>query len=95
MILEVHDTEVGNSHLASIKDIDYDYMAEQWVQDFMNDETKRQRTKFNIASFILKDEEGVRAVWQVYENFDVALVEKSERFQGEWVLNSRFAPNLG
>ena len=46
MFLEVHDTEVGNSHLASVKNIDYDYMAEQWVQDFMNDEAKRQRTKF-------------------------------------------------
>lgn len=65
-------------------------MAEQWVQDFMNNEAKH--CKFPISSFILKDEEGVRAVWKVYESSDVALVEKSVRFQGEWVLNSIFTP---
>lgn len=41
MLLEVHDTEVGNSHTASVKNIDYDYMAEQWVQDIVSDEVAR------------------------------------------------------
>lgn len=93
MLLEIHDSEVGNSHVASVKNIDYDYMAEQWVQDAIGDEAARpQPSKFPLREFILKDDQGIRATWQIHENLDVELVHKSERFTGEWVLNHRFTP---
>jgi chaperone required for assembly of F1-ATPase len=36
MYLELHDNEVGNSLSAQINNIDYDYQAEQWVQETYN-----------------------------------------------------------
>ena len=93
MILEVHDIEVGNSHAATIKNIDYDYQAEQWAQDLSSDEIHRPSPrKHRLEQLILTDDVGVRAVWKIHENFDVELVQKSERFIGEWILNSRFTP---
>lgn len=90
MILEVHDVEVGNSLLAKIKNLDYDYQAEQWVQDFMNDREMRRTLPHELDQFILFDENGVRATWRVHNNSSVELTEKSERFKGKWVLNSIF-----
>lgn len=40
MILEIHDNEVGNTLAGRVNNIDYDYMAEQWVQDLVTDESK-------------------------------------------------------
>lgn len=90
MFLEIHDKEVGNSLAGKVKNIDYDYMAEQWVQEIVSDPTKRS---LSLDQFILKDEQGVRAIWKVHENMDAELIERSERFRGEWVLNYRFVPN--
>jgi hypothetical protein len=92
MILEVHDTEEINSLAATVKNLDYDYQAEQWVQDIMTDEVNGGPRKFALAKFILKDDQGIRAVWKVLPNMDVAIVEKSPRFTGEWVLNLPFTP---
>lgn len=95
MILEIHDTEAGNTLAGRVNHIEYDYMAEQWVQDLVTDETKMVVSgsqRFPLDKMILKDELGVRAVWKIHENLDAELVEKSERFTGQWVLNHRFTP---
>lgn len=93
MILEIHDSEAGNTLTGRVNNIEYDYMAEQWVQDIVTDEKKRESpAKFALDRMILKDGAGIRAVWKIHENFDVELVEKSERFTGQWVMNSRFTP---
>lgn len=92
MILEVHDIEVGNTLTASIKNIDYDYMAEQWVQDLVSDAIQQTRPNFPWDQIILNDDIGVRAIWKIHENLDAELIQKSDRFTGEWVLNHRFVP---
>jgi len=92
MILEIHDNEEGNTLAGRHPNIDYDYQAEQWVQDLITDEANRPKPKFRLAKFILKDDQGERATWIVHDNLDVELVSKTERFTGEWVLNLPFTP---
>ena len=89
MILEIHDSEPGNSLAGRVNELDYDYQAEQWVQDIIKKESTIPQ-RFPLAKFILKDSEGERATWEVVENFGVKLATKSIRFQGEWVLESVF-----
>ena len=93
MILEIHDNEVGNTLAGRVNNIDYDYMAEQWVQDLVTDESKgSKRQNHRLEKMVLIDELGVRAVWKIHENLDAELIEKSDRFGGEWVLNLPFSP---
>lgn len=92
MILEIHDNEVGNTLAGQVNNIDYDYMAEQWVQDLVTDESKGLKRQHRFDKMVLKDDLGVRAVWKIHENLDAELIEKSERFSGEWVLNLPFSP---
>lgn len=92
MILEIHDNEVGNTLAGQVNNIDYDYMAEQWVQDLVTDESKGSNRQNRLDKMILKDDLGVRAVWKIHENLDAELIEKSDRFRGEWVLNLPFSP---
>ena len=92
MILEIHDNEVGNTLAGRVNNIDYDYMAEQWIQDLVNDESKNPKQKYSLDKLVLLDDLGVRAVWKIHENLDAELIEKSDRFCGEWVLNFRFGP---
>lgn len=33
MFLEIHDAEAGNSHMGTVRSLDYDYQAEIWVTD--------------------------------------------------------------
>lgn len=92
MILEIHDNEVGNTLAGQVNHIDYDYMAEQWVQDLVTDESKGSKRQNRLDKMVLKDDLGVRAVWKIHENLDAELIEKSDRFRGEWVLNLPFSP---
>jgi hypothetical protein len=92
MILEIHDNEVGNTLAGQVNNIDYDYMAEQWVQDLVSDESKGSNRQNRLDKMVLKDDLGVRAVWKIHENLDAELIEKSDRFRGEWVLNLPFSP---
>lgn len=92
MILEIHDNEVGNTLAGQVNNIDYDYMAEQWVQDLVTDESKGSNRQNRLDKMVLKDDLGVRAVWKIHENLDAELIEKSDRFRGEWVLNLPFSP---
>ena len=94
MILEIHDNETGNTLTGRINDIDYDYQAEQWVQDLWTDEVKREKPfPFQLTKFVLIDESGQRAVWTVIEG-GIALTEKSDRFEGTWSEGSVFSPQV-
>lgn len=86
MILEIHDTEVANSLAGRVNNIDYDYQAEQWVQDIVSDEPREPA----LAEMILLDDQGPRAKWKIHENGAAELVERSPRFTGEWQLNLKF-----
>jgi hypothetical protein len=81
MYLEVHDDEEGNSLTAKVNNLDYDYMAEQWVQDIVKEDTPKRP----LARFVLKDSQGDRAIWEKKDG-QINLTWKSDRFQGEWVL---------
>ena len=62
MRLEVHDDEAGNTHAATVKNIDYDYMAEQWVQDLTTDEANLATPlAHSLARMVLLDDAGIRA----------------------------------
>lgn len=92
MILEIHDNEVGNTLAGRVNYIDYDYIAEQCVQDLVTDESKGSKRQNRLDKMVLIDDLGVRAVWKIHENLDAELIEKSDRFRGEWVLNHSFSP---
>jgi hypothetical protein len=93
MILEIHDTEEGNSLAGRVKNLDYDYQAEQWVQDICTDEPHMTRVN-PLAKILLVDDLGVRAEWEFQPNGGIKLTQKSERFQGEWVLGLAFEPKV-
>lgn len=86
MILEFHDAEVGNTLVARVE-VDYDYQAEQWVQDWYHDPRDKQ-----VVQMLLLDSVGERARWEKQEDGRFALVWKSTRFVGEWVLGLAY-PN--
>lgn len=90
MILEIHDTEEGNSLAGRVKNIDYDYQAEQWVQDIVQDERKQQIGPFPIARFVLQDDAGDRAVWERNTENKFVLVVATGRFLGEWKVGVEF-----
>lgn len=84
MIIEFHDAEVGNTLSGRLQNIDYDYQAEQTIQDlgFREDVCRN-----NIVKFILIDEEGERAVWEKIDG-KIRLMERSPRFTGDWQLGN-------
>lgn len=86
MILEIHDTDVGNSLAGRVNHIDYDYQAEQWVQDIVSNEPRQPA----LAEMILMDDQGPRAKWKIHEDGGAQLIERSPRFTGEWQLNTFF-----
>ena len=79
MILELHDNETGNTLVARVNNIDYDYQAEQWVQDTKADQPA-------IIKWILSDDEGMRCVWErpVGSTDFPDITQRSTRFAGEW-----------
>lgn len=85
MILEIHDTETGNTLNGRVKDLDYDYMAEQWVQELAP-------MQVEFVRFVLMDDVGERAVWEKPESgaTSVKLVSRSPRFTGEWQVGTEF-----
>lgn len=85
MILEIHDTEVGNTLNGRHPAIDYDYQAEMWVQELAPD-------KPECVRFVLLDSLGERAVWEKpgVGAKSVKLVSRSSRFTGDWQLGVEF-----
>ncbi len=90
MHLEIHDHEVDNSLTGRVSNIDYDYQAEQWIQEVCE--------PLGVPLFaqyaVLLDDDGIRARWTFYEDGSVALTKKSDRFQGQWQLNLKFYPKI-
>ncbi len=78
MILELHDSEVGNTLTARAKDIDYDYQAEQWVQDTHDHP--------DAVKWVLLDDQGVRCVWERPQGSKEMpnITQRSARFRGAW-----------
>ena len=78
MKLEFHDSEVGNTLTGAVSGIDYDYQAEQWVQD--------TRDRDDIVKWILRDNQGVRCVWERPQgNKEMpSITQRSARFSGKW-----------
>lgn len=79
MTLEFHDNETGNTLCAVARNLDYDYQAEQHVQ-----ETSREQPY--LVKWILSDDLEIRCVWERPEgNADFPnITQRSTRFQGEW-----------
>jgi len=82
MTLECHDAEVDDSLNFKRKFLDYDYQAEQHVQDALRDFP-------DIVKFVLLDFEGERAKWERADG-KITLTWKSERFNGEWGLGVQY-----
>jgi len=85
MILEVHDNEEGNSLAGRVNDIDYDYQAEQWVQDI----DEPANIPHPVVRFVLLDSEGERAVWEK-DGENITLVKRAPRFRGQWQVGTVF-----
>lgn len=81
MILELHDSETEGTLVARVSDIDYDYQAEEWVQQSHSFPEARRVTKW-----VLSDEEGVRCVWErdVGSTEIPTIMQRSGRFTGTW-----------
>lgn len=78
MKLELHDAEVANSLVAGVRDIDYDYQAEQWVLDTQDHST--------VVRWVLIDDVGERCVWERAsdDTGSPRITRRSERFAGQW-----------
>jgi len=86
MRLEHHDDKYNDpiksprqnspTHCAD-NEVDYDYQAEQWVQECAKDYAWEVR-------WVLYDDFGQRAIW-VKTSTGPVLVAKAPRFQGQWV----------
>ena len=87
MLLELHDSDIPNTLVAKVSNLDYDYQAEQYVFD-MASEPDTQNPDVNrwVVMWVLKDDEGVRARWHRKPG-DVGvpkMVNRSQRYTGEW-----------
>jgi hypothetical protein len=84
MNIEFHDIEVGNTLAGRWRDIDYDYQAEEIIQEMALGHP-------DIVKFVLFDDEGERAIWEKEVNGKaVTLTWTAPRFTGQWRLNLPF-----
>ena len=81
MILELHDTEVGKTLTATIRNISFDYQAEQYVLD-----TYAYPMAESVVKWILIDDEGDRCVWErpAGSSHIPEITSRATRFQGRW-----------
>ena len=85
MMLKLFDTEVDSPLAAVVNDIDYDYQAEQWVQDTARG-TGTQTPGRWVVRWELYDGVGLRAQWQRPDGDKglPKLVAASTYYEGEW-----------
>lgn len=85
MILKLIDTEANNPLAALIKDIDFDYQAEQWVQDTARDRESQNPIRW-VVRWELHDEIGLRAQWERPDGDKglPKLVAVSTYYTGDW-----------
>lgn len=81
MILELHDSEVGNTFAGRVKNLDYDYQAEMWVKEIAEDH-------IDIVRWVLTDAQGERAVWERNEGETCPprIIVRSPRYTGTWAI---------
>jgi len=87
MFLYLMDDETENPIAGRVR-VDFDYIAEQWVQDVASGRSD-QKSPRPLVTFILCDDDGVRCVWtrSVEEAGNKALPKITKitvRFSGEW-----------
>jgi hypothetical protein len=83
--LYILDSE-AEKPLAGQVSVDYDYQAEQHVQDLVAANLDRQ---YPLISFILCDGDGIRCVWtrtaeEAAKGSPPVIIKVTERFQGQW-----------
>ena len=81
MELELHVAGDGNTLTAGVRDIDYDYQAEQWVLDTYGDPKARK-----VVRWVLIDDAGERCVWERKDGDPGCprITIRSERFTSQW-----------
>ena len=81
MKLELHDNETGDTLVARIKNIDFDYQAEMRIL-----ETYNHPNAVDVTKWILIDDAGVRCTWErkIGSSAIPIITKKSDRFTGEW-----------
>ncbi len=89
MYLEIHDTEVGKSLAARVRNIDYDYQAEIFVAETVKQNSEMPPEVHRLVKWILFDDIGIRCIWertaeQARRDQMPAITEKSARYQGEY-----------
>lgn len=94
LILELHDSEQDSLSARIGKDgtIEYDYQAEQWVQETAPDRNHQDPHPGRwVVRWVLKSPDGSeRAVWE-RPSGDTGLpklVRVSSDFRGEWVVGT-------
>lgn len=84
MKIEIHDSEVGNTLAGRWNNIDYDYQAEEIIQEMALGHAE-------MVKYILLDDEGERAVWEKeVAGTKVTLTNRSPRFTGDWQVGTVF-----
>lgn len=84
MNLHLYDTDQANPLAATVRNLDYDYQAEQWVQDSAKD-PRSQGTHW-VVKWELHDGVGLRARWERPDQDPglPKLVAVSTYWTGEW-----------
>ena len=85
MILLLIDTETDNPMAATVKDIDQDFQADEWVKESVTDPRTCTPGRWVIV-WELHDGEGLRARWKRNEG-DTGLpklVHAEPRWTGDW-----------
>jgi len=90
--LEMFDADTANpehgprgpGHAAGVE-VDYDYQAEQWVQD-----TSQDRPKFVRWELYDAETNTLLAKWERRADKKVVMIERSPAFRGEWAIGVAF-----
>lgn len=85
--LSHYDTEVANPLAARVRDLDYHYMAEQWVQDTSTDPNTHDPKRWGVRWELTDDDTGtVLAIWTRPEGDTgfPSLTYTHPSFTGQW-----------
>ena len=89
-ILSLFDTEVLNPPTARIRNLDYDYQGEQWVQDTAREPRTQNPERWVVRWELMDEEDGtVLAIWTRPDGDTglPSLTYKHPSFTGKWVPN--------
>lgn len=85
----IYDTEVANPLTARIRNLDYDYQGEQWVQDTAREPQTQNPKRWGVRWELTADDDTVLAIWTRPDGDPglPSLTYKHPSFTGEWVPN--------